>query len=449
MSKSKTRRKKVFDKELTENERRTLLALIEIQDGSPKLVEKRLKDIGQQTQIRGKTTHKSYQQRVLTKLQKKGIIRKKDLLYSIRPEFMDIAIASIARDRIQAIEGKGCFDFSGAHIFGIRKEWYHNPERYPEINYIHEVVLDVLPALHRLKYLKMSCLIKDFNDSFWKDFLASNVPAEIKYWMYNQLLRNLPHFPDIDLKNSTLDERMQILRSFGLEYDDVQIYQDAMGKQYDQGFMDLETGKKVKHTPVNWRKKELDIRSELYGPQYLVLQRKYQEFQQKYDAFVRMFIDTELTEEQKKMITEIYSWMMGFIDEVNNIVFFVDAKGLQDTFPFPFHMKLPDNVKLPALSDVSLQSFREKTLLQILLSQAKDIVKDMREETVENIVRAMVDVYNGDRGEFLRFWYDFVSISEIVEPEISVFSGPEISKLAKEIYELEKCLFSEEKNKKN
>ena len=162
-----------FDIVLSDNERKTLISLIKIDHGIPKLIKKPLCEIYKETKIK----HRDYQYRISDKLIEKGIVEKdENKKYSIKYIFLDFASSSITQKKIKDLEKIGLFSFLYSTIFGIKNKWLG----YPEMHYFNESLVNALSNLYKIKKIKEIFLLRDFSIK-WKSFLESDIPFIIKY----------------------------------------------------------------------------------------------------------------------------------------------------------------------------------------------------------------------------------------------------------------------------
>ena len=418
-------KKIIFNKELTENERKTLSVLIEIENGVPKLTTKRLKDIYAQTKITRnqqdikRETHRGYQHKVLRDLQRKGIVDSKEKgCYFIKKKYIDIAFNSFIQNKIKNLEEKGLFTFRNASIFGIKKNW----SVYPEIVYLYETIHESLPMLYRIKQLKAICMVRDFSKQ-WKTFLVSDVPPEVKYWMWwciDKTLficyKKIEGTIDNDLtEKGNIDIYIKLFELFGIPEEKIKNFKTLLVRQHKDNLVELRKQRNYKpydstsQDPV-WKKKE---------DEYLAA----------YDKFVQNYIEKELTEKQKKIIEETTVRFFEICsNEINNLGIYVDLG--KQTRDLCYHMEIPTDDE---------QKFCARIFNGSTLRRMEENIKDLKIETIDKVMKNSYDIYSNQITDCLTERLYAIVINQITKPEKAVFPfSPELKRMAKELMELEK-----------
>lgn len=417
----------IFNKELTENEKKTLSVLIEIKNGVPNLVSKRLKDICVQTQIardqqgtNRKDTDKGYQLRVLKDLRKKGIVDKDKNGYFIKKKYMDIALGSFIQNKIENLEEKGIFHFSNANVLGIKKDWC-NPD-VPEYHYLYQAIHDSLPTLYRIKQLKAICLLRDFSKQ-WKIFLTSDVPPEVKYYVWlraSAVLEPLSSTLESGLnergEDEDIDEKMKLLDFFGVTEETKKKFKTSMVQQNKDFIVSLR--KQSNYEPFI---------PESFSQRHQVssaFEKKISEWSTEYHKLAREFIENELTEKQKKIIKEIKARITETSNEINNVGVYVDIGKLTRGVEWGVHCEIP--------VDDEKRHFAKKQNMGTL-KRMQDNIKDLKIETIEEVMENSNIIYNWYNIEHFRKRFTWILFSQITKPKQVFFSSPELKRIMKEI----------------
>jgi len=431
--------------DMTQNERKTVIAFIEINQGVPTLVKRSLKEICKKTNIinpkkrnyRVETNKKrkspnetdpGYQFIILNRLKNKGVIDKDKDGYFLKPKHQDIAYSSLIQNQLKNLEDKGLFRQCFT-VFGIKKEWW----KYPEFQYLHDAMFDSLCSHYRIKQVKAIFLIRDFSKQ-WKKFLDSNIHPAVKYWLWKRVCSKLYSSCDKKDEERYVDEPLELVKILGVsDKNELEKYRSLIKKQFDNNEFIQKSRKQLEKAKeegkraynINLEKYESSIKEKFDN------EEKVSKKMKEYNAVNSMqtidFIENNLKKNQKKIILNILEWIsITYPTEINNTAAHVDIGSLSGS-----------SAHIDIAIDENEKCFRNEAD-EFYLRQMNHAIKDLKEKTIDDTLQRILDIYD-DRNRF-RFLDRLgrVILQQIAKPDYVVFSNSEIEKLKKEIINLAK-----------
>jgi len=383
---------KFFNQDLTENERKTITSLIDIESGTTKLVKKSLSEICTETKIRnpknkfrkenhihrgpirahkGNNTNRGYQQRILNELITRGIIEKdENKKYCIKNQYLDLAYGSLIKKKINKSEQKGLFQFLNTAVFGIKKEW----QQYPEIHPFHEALVEILNSGYIIKTIKKIFLLRDLADK-WKEFLDTDLPWEIKYLVWHEVNSNLWMFDEKN-DNEFLKKQINILKQMQLPVEKINECKIKIKNQYNDFIVELR--KKLNYKP---RK-----------PSIKKSKRKLPILQ---DNIVQMFIDKVLNKKQKEQLFEILDYSSRKIrDDIYNTSCYIDIGS--SGFHYGSHFKIPENPDEKVLNEITNKMVRNRL---------ESVYTNINSQNIDQTLQKLYDTI--EYNNFQRFFYKY------------------------------------------
>ena len=399
---------KVLNREVTDNQRKTIASFVEIEKGTPKLVKKPLKDICKKTRIRSDKrkdkrteTDKGYQLKLLKDLIGKEICDKDGMEYFVKPHHIDLVFSSLIQNKIKDLEDKGLFRLLDSYVFGIKKEW----SRYPEIEHLHSIVLESLNIQWRIKQIKKICLIRDFGEK-WNRFLKTDAHPAIKHWLWKIVIQYLssPHEKEIDKKR--IDNVKAQLNYFGIT-NETKIKECET--HIDNLRRNIRKESRVKPT----------LDQSFFGKRLLEVLKKYNE---EYSKFILNFIKKDV--KHWEMIKEILQWVLViYPEELNRLGLYVDmGSQTSDGTGARFVIPIDNEEKFFR----KLNSDRNKKMLEEALKNKNEIFEDLLDKNnFRNVQRYMMRESQ-------------VMTKQIPEPKFAILTKPSLEHLRKKINDIAK-----------
>ncbi len=423
---------KLFDIDISKNERKTISTFIEIKKNVPKseekilasskvtLVNRTLKEICERTNIKNKSkrgdkrkaTDKGYQFAILNKLIEKGIVEKKQEGYSLKSKYLDVAHSSIIQNKIKELEQHGLFRFPPQinTVFGIKEQWM----KYPESHHLHEAVTDIGEILYRIKQIKSIFLIRDFSKK-WNDFIKLDIHDAVKYWLWRFIYTRVCSIPES--KKTSVDDQIVILNTLDIlsEGNKIDEYISKLKESYKDFLVDL---KKI----CKYKK----IKNPYLGD---AITEKMNKYETDHSILILDYVINILNKKQRRMFVDILEWTIFiFPKEVNALSIYTDI-GRLSGYP-KSHFVLP--------MDNEEKKFRSLDKYDFFISRMKEPMKSLNVNTIDKSLKSLFDLYDERNHHRLYDRITSVFLKLIAEPDRVAFTSPKLGRIEKEIIRLAK-----------
>ena len=397
-------KKWIFNKEITENERKTISSFVEIKNGFPEFVPLQIKDICKKTKIlnknkrsdKSKETNKGYQFTILKELKNKNICDQTGEQYFIKPQYYDLVFSSLIQDNIKNLENDGLFSLLDSYVLGIKKKWFN----YPEMNHVRAIIFESLNLHWRLKQIKKIFLIRDFKKK-WDKFLKTDIHPAIKFWLWKIVIQYI-----LNPNEQTIDEKRLEKISSQLHY--FNINDEPKIKETRKYLKDLriEIRKKL-------NKKKVKTVIDSFHPK---LKKELIKYQKLYSKLIIELIKKD--NRQFKMVKKILRWVLEeYPIEIERLGLYVDI-GLQTLDGAGYHFNIPNDKNEKKLQNIIDDRYK-KSALNKIKNQGVNF-------------EDLVDLNNLSNVEKYMMKYTQIA-SEITEPKFAFFVNPQLDSIRNKI----------------
>jgi hypothetical protein len=352
---------KLFGKELTPNEQKILKALIVFKEDKLDSIKLSNTEISKKTNL-----DPGYQHNILSNLVKKKNLNKEETskLYFVVPSlldnhsFKDTAVVSMIQDKIRHQEFEGLFNLFGATVLGIKREWWD----YPEIHYLHEMVLNTINSMYNIKQLKAICLLRDFSKR-WNQYLKSDTPAIAKHWLWSIARSHImPSFEPDDY------DKLRAIR--------YQEFERILGKKKTEEIKKKDKERLKKEYPHVYS--SVSSIERLFGKRiYEKIDKYYKEFAETMMFIIRNILDDMQWQQFRELLQII---LVKIHENANKLGFYADIENISYSSLFT-HMKIPDDKEEKLFRRIS-----DNRTYKLLKTAAEDFNKESLEKNMNDIL---------------------------------------------------------------
>lgn len=410
-----------FDKELQRDEIKTINTLIGIgKQGKVVFLKKSNSEINKETEIERTTQYK-----MLKRLVEKNILKKEGTKYQLKNEYKDLAYGSLIKERIIDLEKSGIFPFNPYTIVGLKdkKEYI----RYPEIQHLHEAMMECRYQLYRIKQIKAIFLVREFIP-IWNSFLKTDIDPVVKYAMWEFVIDS---FSILNIQKNQegnyVNKQLKFVTKLKkLKKDvDVEKIKKHLEKEYRTFLREQKLGKNKNFNDLDF------LLSQGFISDKKLIQ-KIREYKKLYSKGLIDYIQNNLSKEKIDKILAIIEYVnICYHKELTRLGFWADLEQLDAiSVVGPIHWKktFDDAEKIFRMYDKSRYFGKIKNLF-------KD---DIKKEEVDEKLLAFKDLYDERNYDRLRKRLEHILAYELEEPKPIIFSTPRLQDLRKEIINLAK-----------